>query len=101
MKNVSLTKTLIANNYFYLRMAFLFALCLLLIFAYQHAYATDLLAGTDADIKDTISGTGRKWLYWIDGGAAVLLFTQRKNFITFFSVLGVAMFVNILILLAS
>ena len=101
MKNIALKETLLSNNYFYLKLFVFITFFIFLYFISQHVFAADLLAGTDTDIKDTISGTGRKWLYWIDGGAALLLFTQRKNFITFFSVLGVAVFVNALIMLAS
>lgn len=101
MKTMSLKKTLSANNYLYLKVGLYLTVFFLLIVAYQHAFATDLLAGTDTDMKDTIAGTGKKWLYWIDGGAALLMFTQRKNFINLISVLGVAVFINVLIVLAS
>ena len=61
-----------------------------------HASATDLLAGTDTDVSDTAKGTGRTWMYWLDGGASLIAFAFKKNPAIFFSILGVAAFFTVL-----
>lgn len=64
-------------------------------------FATDLLNGTDTDIKDTMEGTGKHWLYWIDGGVSLASFVYSKKPIVFFSVLGISLFITALVKLAA
>ncbi len=99
MKNILLDKVNFDNPY--LKLAILLLAIVTLILISNHVFAADLLAGTDADMKDTMKGTGKHWLYYLDGGASLFLFFQRKNPTIFFSVLGIAIFINALILLAG
>lgn len=64
-------------------------------------FAVDLLAGTDADIKDTMTGTGKHWLLWIDGGISLAAFAYSKKPMVFFSVLGISLFITALVKMAS
>lgn len=73
---------------------------LLFSFSY-HLYAQDLLAGTDSDIKDTMQGTGKNWIYWIDGAISLASFAYSKKPFVFFSVAGVCVFITVLIKIAS
>lgn len=72
-----------------------------LILMSNHIYAADLLAGTDADIKDTLKGTGRNWILYLDGIAAVIGFVGRKNPAVFGSILAVTVFLNVLTFLTK
>lgn len=67
----------------------------------NYVFATDLLAGTDTDIKDTVTGTGKKWLLWIDGAISLGAFVYTKKPVVFFSVLGVSLFITALVHMAS
>lgn len=87
------------NNWLKFGCLLLGALCLF-SFSY-HLYAQDLLAGTDSDIKDTMQGTGRNWIYWIDGLISVASFAYTKKPFVFFSVAGVCVFITVLIKIAS
>lgn len=64
-------------------------------------FALDLLAGTDADIKDTMTGTGKHWLLWIDGGISLASFAYTKKPMVFFSVLGISLFITALVKMAA
>ncbi len=66
----------------------------------RSAFATDTLAGSDTDIKDTLAGTGRHYILYIDGIAALLMFATRKNIIVLGSVIVVTLFINLLLFLA-
>lgn len=74
---------------------------IILLIASHYAYAVDLLAGTDTDIKDTIAGTGRHWLLYIDGIAALLMFAMRKNVMVLGSILVITLFINLLLFMAK
>ena len=65
------------------------------------AFAVDLLAGTDADIKDTMTGTGKHWLLWINGAISLATFAYTKKPMVFFSVLGVLLFITALVKMAA
>jgi hypothetical protein len=72
-----------------------------LVLLSNYAFATDLLAGTDADIKDTMQGTGKHWMLWIDGGISLASFAYSKKPIVFFSVLGISLFITALVKMAG
>lgn len=67
----------------------------------NYVFASDVLAGTDSDIKDTIAGTGRHWIIFADGIAAILGFITRKNPMILGSVVVVTVFLNLLIFLTK
>lgn len=85
------------------RLKFLILLGLITAFMLisNHVFAKDLLAGTDADIKDTMTGTGKNWMLWIDGGISLASFAYTKKPIVFFSVLGVSLFITALVKMAG
>jgi hypothetical protein len=72
-----------------------------LVLMSNYVLAADLLAGTDADIKDTMTGTGKHWLLWIDGGISLASFAYTKKPMVFFSVLGISLFITALVKLAG
>ena len=74
---------------------------MILMFLSNYVFAADLLAGTDADLKDTMKGTGKNWIYWIDGGVSLAMFAYTKKPFVFFSVLGVSLFITALLKLAG
>ena len=81
---------------------------ILLIFAFislalisNYAFATDVLAGTDGDVKDTMDATGKHWIYWIDGALSIGAFFYSKKVTVFFSVLALCLFVTVLGKLAA
>ena len=88
-----------SNDYFKLIM--LVGLFVLMILITNYVFAADLLAGTDADIKDTMTGTGKHWLLWIDGGISLASFAYTKKPMVFFSVLGISLFITALVKLAG
>lgn len=67
----------------------------------NHVFATDLLKGTDADLKDIMGGTGKNWLLWIDGAISLGMFAYTKKPMVFFSVLGVLLFITVLVKMTS
>jgi hypothetical protein len=77
------------------------AIILGLIMVTRSVFATDVLAGTDTDIKDTMSGTGRHYILYIDGIAAALMFATRKNIVVLGSIFVITIFINILLFLAK
>jgi hypothetical protein len=68
----------------------------LLIFS-QGSYATDLLAGTMTDAVETLGGSGKKWMYILDVAISIGAYVKTKNPLVFFSVLGIALVVPVLL----
>jgi hypothetical protein len=100
MKKGPLTKhTLLTDSR--VRALVLLSIVCFLLFLSNHAFAKDLLAGTDTDIKDTMIGTGKKWLLWIDGGISLASFAYTKKPVVFFSVLGISLFITALVTMAG
>lgn len=69
---------------------------LALMFLSNHAHATDLLAGTMTDVKETIQGTGKKWMVAIDFAISLGAFAMTKKPFVFFSTLGVLLAISAL-----
>ena len=70
-----------------------------LVFWANHAFAEeggDILAGTDATLGKTISGTGKKIIYMIEGVIAISLYMKTRNLLVFTGVVAVALFLNVL-----
>lgn len=82
---------------------FLFILCVFatLIFISTQVFATDLLAGTDKDMKDTMRGTGRTWLILIDVCGIAFAFISKKNPAILFTIIALLIFINAGLLLAG
>jgi hypothetical protein len=58
---------------------------------------TDLLAGTDSGVEATLQGTGKKYIYIIEGVVAVAAYIKSKNILAFLGVLVISVFLNILL----
>jgi hypothetical protein len=78
----------------------LFILTILMLLS-SHAHATDLLSGTDTDIKDTMTGTGRHWAYYIEGAVALGGLIKTRNIFVCFGLIAVAIFINVLLFLVA
>lgn len=100
MRKIFLKKLALLNNERW-RLILILVIFTALFFISRHAVAADLLAGTDADIKDTMQGTGKHWMLWIDGGVSLASFAYTKKPMVFFSVLGISLFITALVKLAS
>ena len=96
MQNQSLQKMNITQDSHVRSSIQLITFVTLLVISNQ-VFATDLLAGTDTDIKDIMKGTGKNWLLWIDGAISLGMFAYTKKPMVFFSVLGVLLFITALI----
>lgn len=72
-------------------------LIVLLLMIINHAFATDLLANTDADIKDTIKNSGKMYLYAIEGFIGLCTFMTTRKLTHLSGVLIVAVFINVLL----
>jgi hypothetical protein len=76
----------------------------LLLLVATHAFAADdPLAGTDASLIATLgaSGTGRKFIYLIEGVTAIATYIKTKNLMMFSGVVAIAVFMNILFKVAG
>ena len=93
------TTKFIENNK--LRIFTLLFVIFMTILLAKHAYAIDVLAGTDTDMKDTMNGTGKHWSYWIEGISALGAFMATKKVTVLFTVIAVSIFIDILIKLAG
>jgi len=100
MKNLALSKIALLSDPRF-KLIFMLGLFVTLILMSNYVLAADLLAGTDADIKDTMTGTGKHWLLWIDGGISLASFAYTKKPMVFFSVLGISLFITALVKLAG
>lgn len=65
-----------------------------MIFLSRYAHATDLLANTMGDVKDTVTGTGKKWIVAIDFALSLGAFAMTKKPFVFFSTLGVLLAIS-------
>lgn len=77
-----------------------------LMFLWSQAFAdsgSDPLAGTDASLIATLgsNGTGRKFLYLVEGIFATVTFIKTKNPMLFSGVVAIAIFLNILFKVAG
>lgn len=82
------------------RIGFIIWLC----FFMTHVFADsgmDMLAGTTGDVSATIGGTGRKWIYLIEGVSALMAYRATKNVYVLGSVIAVGIFLNVLIAMSS
>jgi hypothetical protein len=96
MQHPSLQKTDIMQNS-HIRVSIQLITFVTLLVISNYVFATDLLKGTDADLKDIMGGTGKNWLLWIDGAISLGMFAYTKKPMVFFSVLGVLLFITVLV----
>lgn len=75
-----------------------------LMLLWRQAFAgDDPLEGTDASLAATLgsSGTGRKFIYLVEGVVAVAAYIKTKNVLMFSGVVAIAIFLNILFKVAG
>jgi len=77
----------------------LIALCFIGITT--HAFADDLLKGTETNLVDTLNGTGKKYLYIAEGLMSLLLYIKTKNVMLLVGILIVSIFFNIMLKMAG
>lgn len=65
--------------------------------------ADDPLSGTDASLIATLgsNGTGRKFIYLLEGVTAIAAYIKTKNLMMFTGVVSVAVFLNMLFKVAG
>lgn len=84
---------------FLCQLGLLLGLCLLS--SHVHAADTDYLTGTTANATATLAGSGRKWIYLIEGIGALFAFRATKNIYVLGSVIAVAIFIDVLLVMAK
>ena len=65
-----------------------------------HAFAdpnSDFLAGTDTGAWATLNGTGKKYVYLIEGIVGLGAYIKTKNLLALAGIVVVAVFINIII----
>lgn len=80
---------------------FILAVILLGLCFHVFADGTDVLQGTTHDATSTIQGSGKKWLYLIEGVTALGAYIKTKNIFVLGGVAVVAIFLNIVLKLAG
>lgn len=101
MKKAVMAKKTENGSYNRVKLCFTLFMVFLLLLAVNHIYAADLLAGTTADAIDTAKGSGRNWMYIVDGATSIGAFWATKKPAVFFSVLGIALAITGYIKLAG
>ena len=80
-------------------------LTVMLMVLWNQAFAAgeDPLSGTDASLIATLgsNGTGRKFIYLLEGVTAIATYIKTKNVMMFSGVVGIAIFLNILFKVAG
>lgn len=66
-----------------------------------HALANDLLSGTEANLVDTLNGTGKKYLYIAEGIVSLLIYIKTKNVVALIGIMVVAIFFNVMLKIAG
>ena len=75
-----------------------------IIFLWRQAFAgDDPLEGTDKSLVATLgsNGTGRKFIYLVEGVVATATYIKTKNVLMFSGVVAIAVFLNILFKVAG
>lgn len=77
---------------------------IMFIVLWNQAFAADdPLSGTDASLIATLgsNGTGRKFIYLLEGVTAIAAYIKTKNLMMFTGVVSVAVFLNMLFKVAG
>ena len=61
------------------------------------AFATDILAGTQTMLVDTLNGTGKTYLYIGECIISLLAYIQSKNIMVLLGIIVVAIFFNVML----
>jgi hypothetical protein len=69
---------------------------LVILFAFADlALADDLLKDSQVNLKDTVMGTGKLFIYLIEAVIAIALYMKTRNLMVFLGVIIIAVFVEI------
>jgi hypothetical protein len=76
-------------------------LCCLGISGLALANGDDILKGTDASLIATLNGSGKKYIYLIEGFLSLAMYIKTKNLMVLFGIVIVAVFFNIILKVAG
>lgn len=65
------------------------------------ADGTDILQGTDASLWATLNGTGKKYIYAIEGILGLASYMKTKNLLVLTGIIGVSIFFNVILTFAG
>jgi type IV conjugative transfer system pilin TraA len=65
------------------------------------ADGTDILAGTDASLWETLNGTGKKYIYAAEGILGLAAYMKTKNLLVLTGIVVVSIFFNIILSIAG
>jgi hypothetical protein len=65
------------------------------------ADGTDILAGTDASLWETLNNTGKKYIYAIEGILGLAAYMKTKNLMVLTGIVAVSIFFNIILSIAG
>lgn len=65
------------------------------------ADGTDILAGTDASLWETLTGTGKKYIYAIEGILGLAAYMKTKNLMVLTGIVAVSIFFNVILSIAG
>lgn len=64
-------------------------------------FADDILTGTDTTLIDTLNGTGKKYVYIVEGILSLAAYIKTKNLLFLAGIVIVAFFFNLVLTLAG
>lgn len=70
---------------------------LFLLLSISDTFAVDLLANTDTNLKDTLKGTGKNYIYAAEGVSALYVLIKTRNVMACSGIVVVCLFFNILL----
>lgn len=79
----------------------LLAICILGITGYAFAGGEDILSGTDTSLIATLNGSGKKYIYLVEGFLSLAMYIKTKNLLVLFGIVIVAVFFNIILKIAG
>jgi hypothetical protein len=77
------------------------AICFLVISGGLAFAGEDILRGTDANLIATLNGSGKKYIYLVEGFLSLAMYIKTKNMLVLFGIVVVAVFFNIILKVAG
>lgn len=71
------------------------------LFSHVWAEGKDLLAGTDTFLTETLSHSGKKYIFMAEGLLSLAAFIRTKNVLVLFGIVVVAVFFNVIMNMTS
>lgn len=78
-----------------------FMICCLGLSGLALADGKDILEGTDASLIATLNGSGKKYIYLVEGFLSLAMYIKTKNLLLLFGIVIVAVFFNIVLKVAG